>query len=118
MLKILFDQNFNQRIIRGLSRRVSNFDYTTTQILNKERETDLKLLEFALSENRVILTHDINTFPGFAFEKIIEGENISGVLIVPADMSVGEAINELELIVTCCNEDEFRNRVEYLPILT
>lgn len=116
MLRLFFDQNFNHRILRGLLKQIPNLDFVTTQILNKEKEIDTKLLEMTLLENRVIVTHDVNTFPKFAYEKILKGERISGVLIVPTNMPIGDAIIELEIIVTCGEELEFENRVEYLPL--
>ncbi|HEX9960988.1 MAG TPA: DUF5615 family PIN-like protein, partial [Pyrinomonadaceae bacterium] len=73
MLRILFDQNFNHRILRGLVERISNLNFVTTQIINKEDEVDPKLLELALAENRIIITHDINTFPKYAYERIKKG---------------------------------------------
>lgn len=116
MVRIFFDQNFNHRILRGLIERVPKLDFVTTQILNKQEEIDPKLLELALTENRIIITHDINTFPKYAYEKLRKGEQVSGVIIVPQDMPIGEAVNELEIIITCSEENEFENRVEFLPL--
>lgn len=116
MLKIFLDQNFNHRILRGLSRRIPNLDFVTTQILDKQEEVDPQLLNLAFDENRVIVTHDKKTFPKYAYDKIMKGENISGVLIVPKTMAIGEAIDELEIIILCSSENEYENRVEFLPI--
>jgi len=114
-MNILFDQNFNYRILHGLVKKIPTLNFVTTQELSKEREEDSELIDWATKENRVILTHDINTFPKFAYAKIAKGEKTVGVLIVPQDMPIGEAINELEIIITCSLENEFENRVEYLP---
>ncbi len=116
MLKILFDQNFNHRILRGLTERISNLDFVTTQSLDRENEKDPELLELASEMKRVIVTHDFETFPAFAFQKMSKGENVFGVLWIPADMSIGDAINELEIVITCSEENEYENRVEYLPL--
>lgn len=118
MLKILLDHNFNHRILHGLNRRIPNLDFVTTQILSKERETDQRLLKLANEQNRVMVTHDKRTFPKYAAEAIARGQNMAGVLIVPSDLSVGEAIKELEIIIQCSRENEFRGRVEFLPIFS
>ncbi len=115
MLKLFFDQNFNHRILRGIRRRIPDLDFVTTQILNKEKEVDPKLLKIALKENRVIVTHDKKTFPKYAYAEVMKGESISGVLIVPKDLGIGTATDELVIIIICSEENEFENRVEYLP---
>jgi hypothetical protein len=43
------------------------------------------------------------------------GETIFGLIVVPQKMPVGDAIKELEIIVSCSDEDEFENLVKYLP---
>jgi len=116
MLKILFDQNFNHRIIRGLAKRISNFDFETTQSLNRENEKDPKLLELASEMKRVTAAHDFETFPAFAYQKMSKGENIFGVVWIPADMPIGNAVDELEIVIICSEENEYENRVEYLPL--
>ena len=115
-LKIFLDQNFNHRILRGLKRRIPNLDFVTTQILNKQKEVDPRLLKLAFNEDRVIITHDRKTFPKYAYAEVLRGENISGVLIVPKIMAIGEAIDELEIIILCSNKNEYENRVEFLPL--
>ena len=94
MLKVFLDQNFNHAILNGLKRRISNLDFVTTQILNKEREIDPRLLKLAREEDRVIITHDKRTFPKYAYAAITSGQNIAGVLIVPTKMRIGRAIDE------------------------
>ena len=116
MLRLFVDQNFNHRILHGLIKRIPDLNFVTTQILNKEKEADAKLLKLALKQNRVIVTHDKKTFPKYAYAEIMKGESISGVLVVPNVLAIGEAIDELEIIILCSRESEYENRVEYLPL--
>lgn len=116
MLRILIDQNFDQRILRGLLRRTSGIDYLTTYEIGFGEASDVEILEWAAQEIRIILTHDINTFPEFAFERMAKGEKISGVVIVPQEMPIGKAIDDLEIIITCSVENEWENIVRYLPL--
>ena len=74
MLKIFLDQNFNHKVLNGLLRRIPDLDFVSTQILNKEKELDSRLLKLALAENRAIITHDKRTFPKYAYEAITNGE--------------------------------------------
>lgn len=117
MLRVFFDQNFNHRILAGLIHRIPNLDLVTTQIINNIRELDPKLLTLAAAESRVILTHDKKTFPKHAYAAIVSGQIISGLLVVPSKLNIGKAIDELELIIQCSDENEFENRVEFLPFI-
>lgn len=118
MLRLLTDQNFNHDILRGLRERVPELDLFTTQELGKENDKDEQLLAWAAEENRVILTHDINTVTKHAYARLKDGEKMFGVIVVPQQMPVGAAVNELEIIVSCSDEDDFDNQVSYLPMLS
>ena len=116
MLRLLIDQNFDHDILRGLERRIPTLDYVTTGEVSLSRTPDPELLEWAAAERRVILTHDQSTMPDHIAERLGNGQEIFGVLIVPRGLPIGAAIDELELIVNCSEEDEYKNRYLYLPL--
>jgi hypothetical protein len=51
----------------------------------------------------------------FAYERIARGEPMPGVIEVRARAPTGEVIDDLLLIVECALNDEFRDRVIYVP---
>jgi len=116
MLRLFFDHDFNHRILRGLEKRVSDLDYMTPQKLGNIKEKDSNHLRWAAKENRVIVTHDVNTFTDAAKEKILSGEKMFGLIVVPQNMPIGQAISELEIIILCSDENEFLNKIEFLPL--
>ncbi len=116
MIKILADQNFNGRILRGLKSRISDLDCVATYEIGIQKYTDYDLLTFAAQEKRIILTHDSKTFPNFAYEKIAIGENMCGVLIVSDQCAIGQAIDEIEIALICTSESEWENNVTRIPL--
>jgi len=114
MLRILFDQNFNHRIVRGLRRKLPEIDDVTTQALGKERNIDSNLLLWAFEEKRVVVTHDQKTFPKYTYERILKGLKTYGVIVVPAEMQIGKAIEGLEFLIRLSEEDEFVDQVKHL----
>lgn len=116
MLRLFFDHDFNHQILRGLEKRIAKLDYVTPQILNNIKEKDSNHLIWAAKENRVIVTHDVNTFTDAANQRLKKGEKMFGLIAVPQNMPIGQAINELEIIITCSEETEFENRIEFLPL--
>ena len=66
--------------------------------------------------NDRILTHDRATLPDYAFERLGAGESVAGVFILNDRFPVGQATDELLLIVACSEQQEWRDRVVHLPL--
>jgi hypothetical protein len=77
---------------------------------------DPDLLVWAAAQGRIPLTHDVNTIPGFAHERVVAGLAMPGVFLVDKAMPIGQAIDELELAVTAQNADDCTDRVTYFPL--
>ncbi len=116
MLRLLIDENFDQRILRGLKRQITALDYAVVQETGLEGSNDQTLLDWAAKHQRIIVTHDVNTVPGYAYERVQAGAPMSGVIIVPEDLAIGLAIAELVVLVECCEPEELENQVKYLPV--
>ena len=58
MVKFAADENFNYDIVRGLQRREPDLDIVRIQEVGLSGVDDPAVLEWAASENRVLLTHD------------------------------------------------------------
>jgi len=52
----------------------------------------------------------------FAYERIKENLPMSGIFEVPKSLSVGDAIEQLNLIAECSLKDEWKNQVRFLPL--
>lgn len=63
MLRLISDHNFNGRILRGLRRRIPNLDVVCALDVGLASVGDPDLLEWAAAEDRLLLTHDVNTVP-------------------------------------------------------
>jgi hypothetical protein len=70
----------------------------------------------ASQQERVILTHDKATLLATAYELICAGIGIPGVLVAAQSLSIGVAIDDLVLIATSTEPEEWRDRVGYLPL--
>ncbi len=116
MIKILADQNFNGDILRGLKERIPGLDCITTYEIGIGSYSDPKLLTWAANESRVIVTHDAKTFPPFAYERMAQGEKMSGVIVMSAKTPIGQAIDDLELIILARFENEWENNVTRIPL--
>jgi Domain of unknown function (DUF5615) len=116
MLPLLLDENFNQRILRGLKRRVPNLDYRVAQESGLGGESDPNVLAWAAERNRVLVTHDLRIIPRFAYERGAEGLPVAGVIAVDDELPISQVIEELAIIVTCSEASDWENQVVYLPL--
>ena len=117
MLSFLADGNFNNDILRGVERPHPEIPIQRVQdVFGVEATEDPDILELAAQENLIVLTHDIKTMIGFAYERVDEGKPMSGVLVVPQDEPVGRMIAELILVALCSTANDFENQVRYLPL--
>lgn len=116
MLALLIDENFNQRILRGVRRVAPHLDLVTAQEIGLKGVDDSTLLDWAAERNRVVVTHDLRTIPKYAYQRIRSGAIMPGVIAVPDTLPIGQVIGELLLIVECLQAADLENVVLYLPI--
>ncbi len=116
MLRILIDQDFDHDILRGLIRRLPKLDFVTAFEVGLSEVEDPKILIWAAAEKRILLTHDRKTMPGHFAALLLKNENLSGVFIVPRRLPIGQAIDELEIMITCSRLEEWENIIKILPL--
>jgi predicted nuclease of predicted toxin-antitoxin system len=115
-MRFAADENFNNRILRGLVRRLPELDIVRVQDTELYRAADSVVLMWAVHEERVLLTHDEKTMPYFAYEQMRMGKPVAGVIIVERRLPIGLVIEELEIIAVCSTTLDWVNRVQYLPL--
>lgn len=67
--RFLADHNFNQDIVDGLTRREPAILIMLASEVDMQESSDPELLEFAARADLLVLTHDLKTMPGHAYER-------------------------------------------------
>jgi predicted nuclease of predicted toxin-antitoxin system len=116
MLSLLMDQNFDQDILQGLYRRIPNLDAVTAFDMGLSRVPDPELLAWAAENNRILVTHDHQTMPDHVANRIAAGGRVAGVIIVPQQLHIRRAIDDLEIIIMCSIESDWINPIHRLPL--
>jgi predicted nuclease of predicted toxin-antitoxin system len=117
MLPLASDEDLHGAIVRGLQRRVPDLDLVRVQDVGLGHTPDPSILEWAAGEGRVIITEDVNTMVGHAWDRVRAGLPMAGVIVRGKDLDIGEAIDALELAVTCGAAEDFKDQVKFLPNL-
>ncbi len=116
MIAFLADENFNNRILRGLLRIEGSIDIVRVQDTSYYKAKDTAVLAFALAENRALLTHDIKTIPVHFSQNLEAGLPNPAVFVVPESMPIKEVINDLFLIAVCSELEEWIGTLRILPL--
>lgn len=115
-MRLLADENFNNRVLRGLVRRLPGLNVVRVQDTDRLGARDEAVLDFAAEENRVILTHDLATMVPDAGRRLARGRTIPGLVAVNDALPVGAVIDDLELLFGASTPSELENQIYFLPL--
>lgn len=116
MLRLAADENFDGRIVRGLLRLLPDLDLVRVQDTSFSEAEDEAVLEWAAREGRLVLTHDVNTMTAAAWARVRAELPMPGLIEVSSEMSIGQAIDEIRLLVLASRPGEFDGQVVFLPL--
>ena len=116
MIRFVIDEDFDNRILRGLLRYKPDLDIIRIQDTHLAGRTDPEILEWAFQESRILLTHDVSTMTKHAYERMRTGRAMAGIIEVPQSLSIGKAIEDILTIATVSTVKEFENQIQYLPL--
>lgn len=116
MLRFAADENFNGNIVRGLLRRQPELSILRVQDVGLAGAEDPAVLAWAAKEGRVLLTHDVATMTGFAYDRVEAGLSMPGVFEIRRGVPVARIIEDLLLLAECSFEGELEGQIRYLPM--
>ncbi len=108
MIRFHLDEHVPTAVALGLRRR--GIDVTTTVETSLAGAADKEHIAFALSQDRVIVTHDEDFL-------VLHSRGVRHAGIVychQGDRSVGELLRLLVLVRECLTPEEMENRLEFL----
>ena len=116
MLRLATDEDFNNRILRGLLRRRPGLNIVRVQDAGLTGKGDAEVLEWAAREGRVLLTHDVTTMKRYVDERLNAGLPMPGVFEVNQQIPISQAIEDILLIAECSLEGEWEGQIRFLPL--
>ncbi|MFQ5730928.1 MAG: DUF5615 family PIN-like protein [Planctomycetaceae bacterium] len=113
-LKLYMDVHVRAAVTDGL--RIRGVDVVTAQEDNAAKFDDPELLDRAAEMGRVLFSQDDDLLK-VASRRQAAGEDFSGVIYAhQLRITIGQAVNDLELICECYELEDVTGRVEYLPL--
>lgn len=77
---------------------------------------DPEILCWCEEHNFVLVTNNRSSMPIHLADHIAQGLHIPGILILNANLSMGQNIDELILIAEASFDDEYQDRIDFLPL--
>lgn len=112
-IKFVGDANLHTDIIAGLVRRETLIEFTSADEAGLRGLSDDKVLLAAAGMRRVLVSHDHRTMP-LHFASFLQKHQSSGVIIINQHISVGRAINGLNIAWNLYETEDWINRIVYL----
>jgi hypothetical protein len=109
------DEDFNQRIVLGLRRREAAIDFRDAHDGRVIGASDATVLRLAAESGRILISHDRKTMPAH-LARFIESYSSPGVIIVSQQLDVGAAIEDLLIIWSASDAEEWRNQLGFVPL--
>jgi hypothetical protein len=116
-MKVRFqaDADFNENIIRAVQRHEPGIDFQSALAAGLPGRSDPEVLAVAAATGRVLVSHDRKSMPVYFAEHITQ-EQSAGLLIVPQHLAIARVVEDLLLIWTATEAEEWVNRIYALPL--
>jgi hypothetical protein len=109
------DADFNQKTVLGLRRRERAIDFSDALAAGVIGLPDPDVLHKAADLGRILISHDRRTMPAH-FARFLDSRSSPGLIIVPQDLDIGLAIEDLLFIWAASDSEEWVDKVGFLPL--
>ncbi|ACC84039.1 DUF5615 family PIN-like protein [Nostoc punctiforme] len=78
--------------------------------------SDPEILIWCETNGFILVTNNRKSMPRHLADHLASGRHIPGIFTIDANQSIGQTVEELIFIVEASFEDEYQDRIEYLPL--
>ena len=112
--RLLADADFKEQIVAEVVRKNPSIDFRRAKDAGLKGVPDLRVLEIAAQESRVLVSHDVNTMPGH-LRDFVRGATSPGVILVPQLIPIGVAVESLLMICEAGDAADLQNCICRVP---
>lgn len=117
MIRFLEDADLKEGIVSGCVRREPSMDFLSARRAELDEVPDPEVLMLAARQERILVSHDFKTMPRH-FGNFLQARGSSpGFLLVPQYSPIGAVVDELVLIWSATDADEWKDRILRIPRL-
>lgn len=117
-LRYLFDENVDPEYVWQLRRR---FPELVVRMIGEPatptRGTlDPEILVWCEATGFILVTNNRRSMPVHLAEHCAQGGHVPGIFILNPSLSIGETLKDLKLVAEVSFDNEYQDRLEYLPL--
>ena len=109
------DADLDGRILRGLRRAAPEIDIRTAADADLAGLQDPEVLQIAADSGRILVSQDRRTIPAH-FARFTAGHGSPDVILLREAVPISTAIEELVLIWTASEAEEWNGRLVWIPL--
>lgn len=114
-VRLQADADLDGRLIRGLRRTAPEIDIRTATQAELNGLEDPDVLQIAADSGRILVSQDRRTMPAH-FARYVRGRRSPGVILLREATPIATTIEELILISTASQAEEWVNRIVWIPL--
>jgi len=114
--RFLCDHDLNEHIVGGVLRREPAVEFIRAREVGLENQPDSGVLEYASVHGLIVISHDVNTMPAAAYDRLAAGQKVAGLMMVRQAAPIGPVIEDLVYIWSASDAEEWEGQVVFLPI--
>jgi Domain of unknown function (DUF5615) len=117
-LKYLLDENVDPAYAHQLRRRKTNLAVRMVgePATPPKGTLDPEILVWCEATKFILVTNNRKSMPIHLADHLAQDRHIPGIFILNPNLSIGENLHELIVVAEASFEDEYQDRIEYLPI--
>jgi hypothetical protein len=112
----LVDQDFDERIVRGVQRQEPFVEFIFLRDVDLERAGDPEVLAYAADHGLIVLSHDVSTMTAAANEFVVSGRPMCGLCVAHQWKPKARIIDALLEIWGASEAEEYRDQIQFLPL--
>ena len=115
-VRFLADHDLNEHLITGVRRRRDAVAFLRVRDVGLDGRPDPEVLAYAAEHRLLVVSHDVNTMPGHAYDLLAAGLPFAGLLMVRQPEAVAAVIDSLVLVWSSSEAEEWQGQVVFLPL--
>ena len=116
MSRFLFDEDVHHAIVRGVRLRRPNLVAQFVEDVLTPGAEDVELLDFAVREDYILVTHDANMLVRHAWNRIVDKQPMPGLVVVRQSLPLGNVIGDLITLSDTLGDHEWSGQIHYFPL--
>ncbi|BAZ11987.1 hypothetical protein NIES4071_38150 [Calothrix sp. NIES-4071] len=117
-LKYLFDENVDLVYVRQLRRQKPEMTVRMVgePAMPPKGTLDPDILCWCETTGFILVTNNRRSMPVHLADHLAQGRHIPGIFILNSNLSVGDNLEELIIVAEASFDEEYQDRIEYLPL--